>query len=128
MTGGHGVMFDFPKSTALADLTARFYENGKIVSAVCHGPCGLLEVKLNGRYLVDGRKVTGFSWTEEVAAKRDHAVPFSLEDELRKRGAEYGRALMPFAKHVVEHDRLITGQNPKSAHAVGEAVVKRLKG
>lgn len=129
MTGGHGVMFDFPGSTALADLTARFYEAGKIVSAVCHGPCGLLEVRLkDGKHLVNGKKVTGFSWKEEIAAKRDHAAPFSLEDELRTRGADYGTAFMPFATHVVVDGRLITGQNPKSARAVGEAVVKLLKG
>lgn len=62
MTGGHGVMFDFPASTALADSTARFYEAGKIVSAVCHGPCGLLEVRLkDGKHLVNGKKLRAFS-------------------------------------------------------------------
>jgi putative intracellular protease/amidase len=86
MTGGHGVMFDFPKSAALADLTAKFYESGKIVSAVCHGPAGLLEVTLSsGDRLIKGRAITGFSWKEEVMAKRDHAVPFNLEEELQKR-------------------------------------------
>jgi putative intracellular protease/amidase len=129
MTGGHGVMFDFPDSDALARLTAGFHDSGKIVSAVCHGPCGLLNVKLgNGRYLIEGRKLTGFSWKEEVAAKRDEAVPFSLEDELRKRGATYSAATIPFASHVVEDGRLITGQNPMSARAVGKAVVSKLQG
>jgi putative intracellular protease/amidase len=128
MAGGHGVMFDFPKSKALAELTARFYESSKVVSAVCHGPCGLLEVKLsNGENLLKGKEVTGFSWKEEVVAKRDDAVPFSLEEELKKRGARYDKALVPFASHVVEDGLLITGQNPGSAHAVGKAVVKKLK-
>ena len=128
MTGGHGVMFDFPQSRPLAELTAKFYESGKIVSAVCHGPCGLLEVNLsNGEPLVNGKDVTGFSWTEEVVAKRDHAVPFSLEEELKKRGGKYSKALIPFKSHVVEDGLLITGQNPGSAHAVGEAVVKKLE-
>lgn len=128
MTGGHGVMFDFPKSVALAELTTKFYESGKIVSAVCHGPAGLLEVKLsNGNRLIEGKDITGFSWKEEVLAKRDHAVPFSLEQELQKRGAKYGKALVPFTSHVVEDGRLITGQNPGSARAVGEAVVAKLK-
>lgn len=127
MTGGHGVMFDFPKSAALARLIARFYASGKIVSAVCHGPCGLLGVKLeDGEYLIRGKNVTGFSWKEEVAAKRDGAVPFSLENELRKRGAKYSTAILPFASHVAEDGLLITGQNPKSAHAVGAAVVRKL--
>ena len=87
LTGGHGVMFDFPTSAALAVLITKFYELNKIVSAVCHGPADLLEVKLsNGDYLIKGKDVTGFSWKEEVLAKRDHAVPFSLEEELQKRG------------------------------------------
>lgn len=128
MTGGHGVMFDFPKSAALAELTAKFYESGKIVSAVCHGPAGLLEVKLSdGDRLIKGKDITGFSWKEEVMAKRDHAVPFSLEEELQKRGGKYGKALVPFTSHVVEDGRLITGQNPGSARAVGEAVVAKLR-
>ena len=127
MTGGHGVMFDFPNSAPLAELTARLYESGKVVSAVCHGPCGLLEVRLStGDYLVKGKKVTGFSWNEEIVAKRTHAVPFNLERELKRRGGKYEKALVPFKSHVVEDGRLITGQNPGSAKDVGKAVVKKL--
>ena len=92
MAGGPGVMFDFPKSTSLAELTAGFHEAGKIVSAVGHGSCGLLEVKLSdGTYLVEGKEVTGFSWREEKFANRDEAVPFNLEEELRKRGSDTAR-------------------------------------
>jgi putative intracellular protease/amidase len=128
MTGGHGVCFDFPKSEALAELTARFYESNKVVAAVCHGPAGLLEVKLsNGDYLIDGKKLTGFSWKEEVKVDRDQAVPFNLEEELQKRGAKYSKALMAFGSHVVEDALLITGQNPASANGVGKAVVKKLQ-
>ncbi|AOX21355.1 type 1 glutamine amidotransferase domain-containing protein [Kozakia baliensis] len=127
LTGGHGAMFDFPESAALAELVVAFYSAGKFVTAVCHGPAGLLRVKLpDGRYLIDGRKVTGFSWREEVAIKRDNAVPFSLEDELRKRGGDYSTAVLPFVGHVVVDDHLITGQNPASARGVGVALVKRL--
>ncbi len=127
MTGGHGVMFDFRQSRELAELTARFYESGKVVSAVCHGPCGLLEVKLrNGEPLIRGKRVTGFSWNEEVGAKRDDAAPYSLEAELQKRGATYEKALLPFASHVVEDGRLITGQNPASAKGVARAVISKL--
>lgn len=127
LTGGHGVMFDFANNEALAQLIAKFYENNKIVSAVCHGPCGLLNVKLSsGSYLIKDKKLTGFSWKEEQLAKRDHAVPFSLQDELTQRGAHYEKALIPFTENVVEDGLLITGQNPKSAHAVGQAVLSRL--
>ncbi len=128
LAGGHGALFDFAESRDLAELVADFYEANKIVSAVCHGPGGLLNVRLGGGdYLIAGKKLTGFSWTEEKGVKRDEAVPYSLEDRLRNVGAEYSKALVPFTSHVVEDGRLITGQNPGSAHAVGVAVVKRLQ-
>ena len=127
LTGGHGVMFDFTDE-GLAKKVAEFFEAGKIVSAVCHGPGGLLNVRLStGEYLLKGRKVTGFSWREEELAKRAEAVPFNLEEEMKKRGAEYEKAMLPYTAHVVEDGRLVTGQNPKSARGVGEAVVKQLR-
>ncbi|MGY0498230.1 type 1 glutamine amidotransferase domain-containing protein [Nocardia sp. FBN12] len=128
LTGGHGVMFDFTDCPALADLIARFYESGKVVSAVCHGPSGLLDVRLpSGELLVKGKALTGFSWPEEKVAKRDQAVPFDLEEELKKRDAAYSKGLVPFRPHLVEDGNLITGQNPKSAKVVAEAVVKKLR-
>ncbi len=127
LTGGHGVMFDFHQSRALETLIARFHDTGRIVSAVCHGPCGLLDVTLsNGEPLVKGRNVTGFSWREEELAQRADAVPYSLEDRLKELGAGYSTADQPFDVHVVEDGRLITGQNPGSAKAVAEAVVRHL--
>lgn len=128
LTGGHGVMFDFPQSSDLEDLMARFYESDKVVSTVCHGATGLLNVDLSsGEPLVKDKQVTGFSWPEEEAANRAEAVPYSLEDELRKLGAQYSTADQLFETYVVEDGRLITGQNPGSARAVAEAVVKQLK-
>jgi putative intracellular protease/amidase len=128
LTGGHGTMFDFPESKALQDVIAKFYETGRVVSAVCHGPGGLLNVRLsNGENLIKGKEITGFSWPEEVMAKREMAVPFTLEEELKKRGAKYHTAMLPFASYVREDGCLITGQNPASARAVGEAVVAKLK-
>lgn len=125
--GGNGAMFDF-RGAGLGALTARFYESGRIVSAVCHGPTALLDVRLgSGAPLVEGRNVTGFSWTEEEIAQRTDAVPFSLQDELANHGANYSTAQEPFGTYVVQDDRLITGQNPGSAGAVAEAVVERLR-
>jgi putative intracellular protease/amidase len=126
LTGGHGVMFDFCGDD-LGAVTAKFYETGRIVSSVCHGPAGLLNVQLTkGEALVQGRNVTGFSWPEEEAAQRSDAVPFSLQDELKKLGANYSIAEKPFDAYVVEDDRLITGQNPASARGVAEAIVAKL--
>lgn len=120
-------MFDF-RGDALGAVTAKFYDTGRVVSAVCHGPAGLLNVPLgNGDPLVKGKNVTGFSWPEEEAAQRADAVPFRLQDELKKLGANYSMADKPFETYVVEDGRLITGQNPGSARAVAEAVVKALQ-
>lgn len=128
LAGGHGTMFDFKDNEVLQRLVAEFYETGKVVSAVCHGPCGFLDVKLSdGNFLVTGKKLTAFSWMEEELAKRDKAVPYNLEEELKKRGAQYSKAMIPQTAHIVEDDLLITGENPASALGVGEAVVKRIK-
>jgi putative intracellular protease/amidase len=81
----------------------------------------------NGEPLVKGKNATGFSWPEEVAAQRPDAVPFSLQDALERRGCKYSVADKPFGTHVVTDGRLITGQNPASARAVGEAVVAALQ-
>lgn len=128
IVGGHGVMFDFPDDENLASLTAQFYETGKIVSSVCHGPSGLLNVKLsNDEYLVKGKNVTGFSWFEEILAKRHKIVPFNMEEQLKKRGAKFSKSFIPFGPHIIKDGQLITGQNPASAKGVGRAVVKALK-
>jgi putative intracellular protease/amidase len=128
LTGGHGTMFDFRQNKDLESLMAKFYETGRVVSTVCHGATGLLNVNLStGEHLVKGKKVTGFSWPEEVLAKRDDAVPFNLEDELKRIGANYSKADKPFEPYVMEDGLLITGQNPGSARAVAEAVIKKLQ-
>lgn len=128
LTGGHGTMFDFVRNGELSRLIADFHYEGKVVAAVCHGPCGLLDVRLgDGSKLLSGRKVTGFSWREEEMAKRDDAVPFSLEHALAEEGAKFEKAAIPFASHVVRDGLLITGQNPSSAKPVGEAVVEALQ-
>ncbi len=102
LAGGHGTMWDF-RSPELGRLLTEFYESGKIVSSVCHGPVGFLEAKLSdGRWLVQDKEMTAFSWAEEKADNRDDVVPFNLEEELKARGARYTKALVPLGKHVVE--------------------------
>lgn len=120
--GGHGTMWDFPQDSALAKIASEIYENGGVVAAVCHGPAALLNIKLkDGTHLLEGRQVTGFSNSEEEAAKLTQVMPFLLESELIDRGASYSKAGL-WEKHVVVDGRLITGQNPASAEGVGRAV------
>ncbi len=129
-TGGHGVMWDFLDNAQLQTLTAQLYENGKIVASVCHGYCGLLNVKLsNGKHLMDGKKITGFSWNEEKLAMVADKVPYNIEEKSRAQGANYDKALVPFVSHVVVDDNqglLITGQNPASAKEVALKVIEKL--
>lgn len=129
LTGGHGVMFDFPDSKELQGLVAAFWDSGKVVSAVCHGVAGLLNVRTaDGSYLIAQKNVTGFSWNEEVKFDRAEAVPYNLEGELQARGATYTKAWLAMGSHVVEDGRLITGQNPTSTRAVADAVLRQLQG
>jgi putative intracellular protease/amidase len=125
--GGHGTMWDFPKNEQLAQIAASIYEQGGVVGAVCHGPAGLVNIKLsNGSYLVAGKRVSSFTNEEEVAVELSDVVPFLLESIWTKRGAEHTKA-PNFQAHVEVSDRLVTGQNPASATGVGEQMVQLLK-
>lgn len=126
-TGGHAVMYDFPDSEGLQRITREIWERGGIVSSVCHGYCGLLNTRLtDGSLLVDGRKVTGFAWQEEVLARVDKLVPYNAEEEMKKRGALYEKALLPFVSYAVVDGNLVTGQNPGSAKETAEKVAALL--
>lgn len=125
--GGHGAMWDFPDNTELQALSAKIYEQGGIVAAVCHGPAGIVNIKLtDGKYLVDGKRVSGFTNEEETAVKLEKEVPFLLESKLIERGGKYEKTEM-WQEKVVSDQRLITGQNPASATAVGKALLSELK-
>ncbi len=127
LVGGHGPMWDFVNNPELSGIVAAIYENDGIVSAVCHGPAGLLDVKLgNGKSLLSGRRVTGFTAEEERSRDYDKIVPFELEGALKKAGATFEEAPI-FENKVVVDGRLITGQNPTSAKSFGEAIVTALK-
>lgn len=126
--GGHGTVWDFPENEELQKIGQTIYENGGIVSAVCHGVVGLLNIKIDEtNYLIDGKTVTGFSNEEETLAQLDQHVPYLTETELVNRGVKYEKASEPFAPFAVEDGRLITGQNPASSAAVAELVLKQLE-
>lgn len=126
-TGGHAVMFDFPDSEGLQAITRELFERGAIVSSVCHGYCALLNTRLSdGAYLVAGRQVTGFSWREEVLAGVARLLPYNAEDEMKKRGARYTKAKLPFVSYVVADGNLVTGQNPGSAKQTAMKVAELL--
>jgi len=127
-TGGHGVMWDFLDNAELQDITKNIYEQGGVVASVCHGYCGLLNVRLStGQYLIAGKKLTGFAWCEEVLAGVAKKVPYNAEELAKERGAHYQRKFIPFLPNVVRDANLITGQNPFSARVTAFAMIDALE-
>ena len=125
--GGHGPMWDLAESPVSAALIESFLAAEKPVALVCHAPAALRHVKTpDGRLLIDGRKVTGFSNTEEEAVGLTKVVPFLLEDDLKERGGIYSSA-EDWAPHVVQDGVLITGQNPASSAGAALLAVEALK-
>ena len=127
LPGGHGPMFDLPENDELRRLLSEFYEQDKVISAVCHGPAGLVGAKRkDGKSLVEGVTLTAYTWAEEVAAKLDKEVPFILEQRLRELGANF-IAREVKANHIERDGQFITGQNPASSVSLARAVAAALK-
>lgn len=120
--GGHGAVWDFPDSAAVQSVARAVYEQNGVVAAVCHGPAALVNVTLSdGRYLVAGKQVSAFTDAEEREVKLDRVVPFLLSSTLAAHGARL-HGVPNWNAAVSVDERLVTGQNPQSAHGVGEAV------
>lgn len=125
--GGHGPMWDLNNDPDVIRLVQNFYKQNKPIAAVCHGPAALLNAKgENGDLLLKGKKVTGFTNTEEEAVKLTEVVPFLLEDALKSAGAEYSRK-SDWQSHTVQDGLLLTGQNPASSEQVAKDLLKLLE-
>ena len=123
--GGHGPLWDLVEDANSAALIEAFYTNHKPVGFVCHAPAVLKNVKINGDYLVKGKKITGFSNTEEAAVGLTTIVPFLLEDVLQENGGIYSK-VDDWHPYAVEDGLLITGQNPASSKLVAEKLLQQL--
>jgi putative intracellular protease/amidase len=125
--GGHGTMWDFADDAAVQRVIREIWEAGGVVSAVCHGPAALVNATLSdGGYLVAGKRLAAFTDEEEAEVGYTKVVPYLLATTLKARGALH-QAGPNWSEQVVTDGRLITGQNPASAHGVGQAVVDQLK-
>jgi putative intracellular protease/amidase len=127
--GGLAPMFQFRENDDLKQAIAAFYEAEKPTAVLCHGVSALIDVRLSdGSYLVDGKTVTGFANVEEDYSDRSvgqRVMPYRIEDELRKRGANYVQAGL-FRSFAVRDGRLITGQQQYSGAKVAELVIAAL--
>jgi len=122
--GGFGLLSDLASNEEVAKMAASHYENGGVIAAVCHGPAALLPIKLStGASLLSSKSVTAFTREEEIDFGTIKDIPFLLEEALARKSAKYSK-VQPWGEFVIEDDRLITGQNPASAHKVGEAFAK----
>jgi putative intracellular protease/amidase len=122
--GGHGPMYDLAADPQSIALIENYVAADKIVAAVCHAPAVFINAKLpDGRPLVEGRHVAGFTNGEEAAMGLTDVVPFLVEDELIGLGAKYEK-VADFEPFVITDGLLVTGQNPASAHGVADAMLQ----
>jgi putative intracellular protease/amidase len=124
-SGGHGPMWDLAESPVSIALLESFYNSGKPITLVCHSPGVLRHVMYQGKPLVKGKRVTGFTNEEEAEVQLTHIVPFLVEDELKRLGAKFEKVAnwQPFC---IVDGRLITGQNPASSTSTAQALMKSL--
>ncbi|MBV4366922.1 type 1 glutamine amidotransferase domain-containing protein [Erwinia sp. BNK-24-b] len=124
--GGHGPLWDLAEDKHSVALIEAFIAAEKPVAFVCHAPGVLRHVKTQeGKALVEGRKVTGFTNSEEEAVGLTQVVPFLVEDELIAKGGLYSKG-PDWSSYVVTDGQLITGQNPTSSAATAEQLLHKL--
>lgn len=127
LPGGHGAMFDMPDNRKLAAAISRAFQDGKLVSAVCHGAAGLVSATTALEDpIVKGRRLTAFTNQEEEAVGLTEQMPFLLETRLRELGAKFENK-DNFQPYSVRDGQLVTGQNPASSEAVAKLVLQRMK-
>ena len=125
--GGHGPLWDLAEDPHSVALIEAMWAAGKVVSAVCHAPGVLRNVRAkDGTPLVKGKGVTGFTNSEEEGAGLTKVVPFLVEDMLTERGGNYSKG-PDWQPHVVTDGHLITGQNPASSEPAARAVMAQLQ-
>lgn len=124
--GGYGLLWDLIDNQDVAALTAKLYQQGVVVGAVCHGPGALLPIKLdNGESIVAGKTVTCFTREEEIDYNTIDKIPLLIEEQLTRLAGSFCKKA-PWSEHVIVDGQLITGQNPASAGAVGKAIAAKM--
>lgn len=121
--GGHGPMWDLAESPVSIALIESFYNSGKPVALVCHSPGVLRHVKYKGEPLVKGKRVTGFTNSEEAEVKLTDVVPFLVEDELTRLGAHFEK-VPNWQVFTVVDGHLLTGQNPASSTSAAQGLLE----
>ena len=124
--GGHGPLWDLANDKHSISLIEQTLQAGKPVALVCHAPGVLRDVKnADGTPLVKGRKVTGFTNSEEEGVGLTDVVPFLVEDVLKQNGGLYSRG-DDWQSYTVQDGLLITGQNPGSSAETAKVLLAKL--
>ncbi|MCE7783627.1 type 1 glutamine amidotransferase domain-containing protein [Staphylococcus xylosus] len=127
LPGGHGTVFDYAHNQQLSSILADFKDEDKIISSVCHGPSAFVGAKdKQGNFLVNGVTLTSFTDEEERAMGLENKVPFLTQTELENQGAKFVTK-ENFTEHIETDSQFITGQNPQSSVAIGNALRDALK-
>ncbi len=128
-SGGGAAMFGVPENKAIQDISRKIYENRGIVSAICHGTAGIVNVKLtNGKYLYEEKEVNGFADAFENKNKAYYKTfPFSIEEAITKNGGNFIYSKKGWDNHYIVDGRLITGQDPTASVSVAKQVVAILQ-
>jgi len=137
VAGGQAPMFTYDRAVTLQRKFVEFYETGKVACALCHGVSLLRYTTLsNGKYLVAGKTVTGFAnveedyadnavWTMKMLPRDKHVMPWRIEDELKKLGANYVQAGL-WRGFAIRDGNLVTGQQNFSGMETAQAVIAAL--
>ena len=124
--GGHGPLWDLAEDRDSISLIENTLNAGKPIALVCHAPGVLRHVRNpNGSPAVQGKKVTGFTNSEEEAVGLTDVVPFLVEDELIKNGGQYSK-VADWQPYAIRDGLLITGQNPASSTVAAENLISLL--
>ena len=126
--GGKGAMFDFPNNASIQSLVKTYYQENKVIGAVCHGPAALVNVTLdNGNPLLAQKNISGFTNDEELLLipEAESIFPFLLQDKIKAQGARFNEGPM-YLEQVSHDNNLITGQNPWSTWEMAERMIVQL--
>jgi len=125
--GGHGPLFDLATDPTNIKLAEHFYQSGRPIGAICHGPAAIVNVKgKDGKSIFDGRKVTSFSDQEEELVQLVDQVPWLLETRIKELGGKYNKNEQPFQPHGEIDGNVFTAANPASGEIAGKQLLQLL--
>lgn len=126
--GGGAAMYGVPEDISIQKISMSIYNNNGIVSAICHGTAGIVNLKTNdGNYLYTNKDVNGFpDLFENKEAQYYKAFPFSIEETIKERGGKFTYSKNGWDNYYKVDGRLITGQDPTAAISVANEIIKQL--